>query len=72
VAVERMQAAVTPALGYLSRLMRGMNQVGVERKAPLFLAAVESFNVMHSLNVKLHFLACDASKREREGKDKRE
>jgi hypothetical protein len=64
--LAKMQAAVWPMLNYLLRLNRRMNQVFVPTD-PLFRVASEAYNAVHSLNVALHYLACDALKAERDG-----
>jgi hypothetical protein len=56
---KRIGAVLYPALGYLSRLQRRMEQRGFPAQDPLYLLVTRAFEVLHHLCIELHYRSCD-------------
>ena len=56
--IERIHQTIGPALGYLFRLRRRMEQTLVP-KDPLFLLVCHAYDAMHTLSVDLHYRTCE-------------
>jgi hypothetical protein len=54
---EKIGRAIHPALGYLYRLRRRMEQT-LDPKDPLFLLVCQAYDAMHRLSVDLHYRSC--------------
>jgi hypothetical protein len=55
---ERMRDQLGPALRYVHRLVRRMEQRGFPPDDKLYQAAFRTYNELHTLCMKLHYLSC--------------
>jgi hypothetical protein len=53
--VERLKASLGRQLRYLHKLRRRMDKRGWDPACPVYRAAQQAFNAMHTLNVQLHY-----------------
>jgi hypothetical protein len=51
-------------LGYLRRLLKRMNKRRFPSDDPLFVATLEAYDAIHTLNVHLHYLSCPSGVRQ--------
>jgi len=56
--IKRIHQTIGPALGYLFRLRRRMEQT-FDRRDPLFLLVCQAYDALHSLSVDLHYRSCE-------------
>ena len=56
---KRIAAALRPALGYLSRLQRRMEQRGFPPRDPLYQLVERAYMALHHLFIELHYRSCD-------------
>lgn len=56
---KRIAAALGPALGYLHRLQRRMEQRGFPPQDPLYQLVGRAYEAMHHLYIELHYRSCD-------------
>jgi hypothetical protein len=56
---KRIGAALHPALGYLSRLQRRMEQRGFPPQDQLYQLVTRAFEALHHLCIELHYRSCD-------------
>ena len=66
--LEKIGNVVGRFQGYLSRLATRMEKVGFTPNDELLRLTYQALSAVHSLKIKLHYMTCDASKRERESK----
>jgi hypothetical protein len=68
--IKALQDHLKPSFLFLKRLADRFAERGFNPEDEIYKAVREAFDKVHSLNVKLHYLGCDASKREREAERK--
>ncbi len=68
--VKVLQEQLRPTFLYLQRLVGRMEKCGFNRQDEIYKAASDSYDRVFGLNVRLHYLCCDAQKREREAERK--
>ena len=56
---KRVAAALRPALGYLHRLQRRMEQRGFPPQDPLYQLVARAYEGMHHLHIELHYHSYD-------------
>jgi hypothetical protein len=57
---ETMRRDLGPALRYLGRMIRRMERTGFPEDDPLYVAALKAYNELHAVQIRLHYLGCDA------------
>jgi|GEM_PF-2350954 len=68
--IKVLKEQLRPAFLYLKRLVERMGQRGFKPDDEIFKAAKDAYDRVHGLNVRLHYLGCDVSKREFEAERK--
>jgi hypothetical protein len=68
--VDTLKAQLLPHLRYLRQLYLRMEKRGFGPDDELFKAANEAYEKIHSPLVKLHYLSCEAFKREFDQKER--
>ena len=66
--IKVIQDQLKPSFVYLKGLVERMAERGFHPDDEIFKAASDAFNRVHALNIRLHYLGCDASRREYEAK----
>lgn len=56
---RRLYRAIHPCLGYLYRLGRRMEKVGITPSDPLLKLVRRAYDAMHALSIELHYRSCD-------------
>jgi hypothetical protein len=68
--IKVLQDQLKPSFLFLKRLADRFAERGFNPSDEIYKAVREAFDKVHSLNVNLHCLGCDAFKREREAERK--
>jgi hypothetical protein len=63
--IDRLSQQIGPMLRYLHQLQGRMDKVGFVPSDKLYRLVGEAFDAVHRLSVELHYMTCEANKRER-------
>jgi len=70
VQIKTLQSQLKPAFRFLKALAERMGKCGFHPDDEVYKSARDAYDRVHGLSVRLHYLACDASKREYEAERK--